>query len=379
MAVLLGKFVGLARKSGYSMVVLMQKFTAQLTDALQGIKPLKAMNCERFLIPLFEKTNSELDRTIRLQVFAKYGLSLLREPIVVSVLAFGMYFLLTYQKVHFAELLTMVVLFHRSVAYIGVVQQAFQQVRASEFYYWSINKLTESAINDEEIFIENGKAEFTQSIEFNDVNFSYNQHDVLKKVTFELPASGLCALIGPSGAGKTTLSDILCGLNAIDSGKITIDGDAFDKIDVKLWRQRIGYVPQELFLFHDSIAKNVTLGDSSISPERVIQALNDAGALGFVQNLEHGIDTVIGERGLKLSGGQRQRVAIARALVRNPRLLILDEATTALDPDTELEIINTIKKLSNNISVLAISHQESIVNAANRVFFLENGQLKRIK
>jgi ATP-binding cassette subfamily C protein len=136
----------------------------------------------------------------------------------------------------------------------------------------------------------------------------------------------------------------------------------------------IGYVPQETLLLHDSVFVNVTLGDEKLKSEDVEGALRDAGAWDFVQELPEGLFTVVGERGLKLSGGQRQRIAIARALVHEPRLLILDEATTALDPENEAGICVTLRKLKGKLTILAISHQPAILGAAERAYRLEDGK-----
>ena len=142
----------------------------------------------------------------------------------------------------------------------------------------------------------------------------------------------------------------------------------------------IGYVPQDLFLFHDSIINNVNLGDILISNEKVEEALRDAGAWDFVESLPEGMNTIIGERGIRLSGGQRQRISIARAIVRDPELLILDEATTALDPQTEEKILKTIGNLTKKgITIVAVSHQIAVLDIADQVFRLENGKFEKIK
>ena len=144
------------------------------------------------------------------------------------------------------------------------------------------------------------------------------------------------------------------------------------EIDPISWRQRIGYVPQDLLLFHDSILRNVSLGDESIERGQVEQALKDAGAWDFVSSLPDGMDQLVGERGSLLSGGQRQRIAIARALVGGPRLLVLDEATTALDPVTEAAICQTLASLKGRVTILSISHQHAMRRVADVAYELEN-------
>ena len=141
----------------------------------------------------------------------------------------------------------------------------------------------------------------------------------------------------------------------------------------------IGYVPQDLFLFHDTILKNITLGDPQIRKKDVVKALKDAGAWEFISELSEELNTVIGERGIRLSGGQRQRLSIARAIVRKPQLLILDEATTALDPATEEKILQTLRKLTQKgITIVAVSHQTAVLDIADDVYRLEEGVFEKV-
>ena len=179
--------------------------------------------------------------------------------------------------------------------------------------------------------------------------------------------------MGPSGSGKTTIIDLVIGLLRPESGEVDIDGVPMAQIDLRAWRQMVGYVPQETVLLHDSVVQNVTLGDPSISEARVIEVLEQAGAWGFVQALPEGLHTSVGERGGRLSGGQRQRIAIARALINRPQLLILDEATSALDPDSEAAIIATLQALKSRLTILAITHNSALADAADVVHHLSPG------
>jgi ATP-binding cassette subfamily C protein len=156
-------------------------------------------------------------------------------------------------------------------------------------------------------------------------------------------------------------------------GEVWIDNLPLAQIDLRSWRRMIGYVPQETLLLHDTVFINVALGDKDISAADVEQALRSAGAWKFVSALPKGVNSVVGERGHKLSGGQRQRIAIARALVHKPRLLILDEATTALDPENEAAICATLRGLRGEITILAISHQPAVLEVADRAYRLKKG------
>jgi ATP-binding cassette subfamily C protein len=191
---------------------------------------------------------------------------------------------------------------------------------------------------------------------------------------------GVTAIIGASGAGKTTLVDLILGLHRPTGGEIRIDGASLAEIDLMRWRGMIGYVPQELILFHDSILANVTLGEPAYTREDVERALRQAGAWEFVAPLGDGMDHVVGERGGALSGGQRQRIALARALVHKPQLLILDEATSALDPVTEAGIVRNVRELADRtgITVLSISHQAAWMSVADKVIRVEGGAVREI-
>jgi len=170
--------------------------------------------------------------------------------------------------------------------------------------------------------------------------------------------------------------DLLTGLVEPDAGQVEVDSVPLSQIDLQDWRQRIGYVPQETLLLHDSIHMNISFGDPAIDAARVEAALRAAGAWDFVQRLPDGTASSVGERGSLLSGGQRQRIAIARALVHDPDLLILDEATAALDAETELEVWRTIAQLRGRTTVVAISHQPALASVADRIYRIEDGRAR---
>ena len=181
--------------------------------------------------------------------------------------------------------------------------------------------------------------------------------------------------VGQSGAGKTSIVDLVLALHDPSSGRILVDGRPLDGIDREAWRRGIGYVPQELHLLHDTIRRNVTLGDVEIDDAAVVAALDAAGALAFVERLPEGLDATVGEGGAKLSGGQRQRIALARALAKNPRLLILDEATSALDPATGRAIAERVATLKGRMTVIAVTHREEFLDIADRVCRIEAGRI----
>jgi ATP-binding cassette subfamily C protein len=190
-----------------------------------------------------------------------------------------------------------------------------------------------------------------------------------------VPAREITVLTGPSGAGKTTIADLILGLYVPNQGRVLLDGVPLDELDLQSWRHLVGYVPQELVLFHDTIFANVALGDLGIRKTDVRRALQLAGAWEFVDALPEGMMTQVGEGGAKLSGGQRQRIALARALVGNPQLLILDEVTSALDPETEWQIVQGIQDLAGDMAVLAITHRPAFLEIADRLYRVADGRV----
>jgi ATP-binding cassette subfamily C protein len=203
-----------------------------------------------------------------------------------------------------------------------------------------------------------------------DVSFAFGKKTVLTGVSMFIPAGQITTVTGASGAGKTTITDLLLGLYLPAHGRVLIDGVSLAEIDLHRWRRMVGYVPQEVILFHDTVFTNLTLGEPELTREDAQRALEAAGAAEFVAQMPEGLDSVVGERGTLLSGGQRQRIAVARALIHKPSLLILDEATSALDPYTEAEICGNLKALSERtgLTMLAISHQTAWVQAAHLVY-----------
>jgi ATP-binding cassette, subfamily C, bacterial len=211
------------------------------------------------------------------------------------------------------------------------------------------------------------------------VSFSYGQKAVLANVNLECPANGITVLIGPSGAGKTTIVDLIIGFYLPAHGRIFIDGDSMADVQLSKWRSKIGYVPQELTLLRGSVLDNITLNDPSISTDQVIEALRLAGALSFVEALPAGIHADIGTMGAKLSGGQRQRISLARALVLKPKLLLLDEVTSALDDVTEAEICENITELSGKFTIVAITHRPAWTKIAQRLYRVMDGQVEQVR
>lgn len=213
-------------------------------------------------------------------------------------------------------------------------------------------------------------------IRFDNVVFAYDpERIVLKGISFTVPAGKTVAVVGPSGAGKSTLSRILYRFYDIASGAVTIDGQDVRGVTQASLRAAIGIVPQDTVLFNDTIRYNIAYGRIGASGEEIENAARHAQIDGFIRDLPHGFDAMVGERGLKLSGGEKQRVAIARTILKNPPILLLDEATSALDTGTEREIQSALGEISKNRTTLVIAHRLSTVVDADEILVLERGQI----
>jgi ATP-binding cassette subfamily C protein len=239
--------------------------------------------------------------------------------------------------------------------------------------------MIDAANFDAETMTTGASPSLEQGVDLRDIRVELDGSVVLDNLSFSIPAGKITALAGASGAGKTTTADLITGLVRPDAGEVYIDGVPLAELDLREWRQLIGYVPQETLMLHESVAKNVSLGDPNLTPEDIERALRDAGAWEFVSELPGGVDCSVGERGMRLSGGQRQRIAIARALVHGAKLLILDEATTALDPKSEAFVWAAIEALRGRATVLAISHQPALTGVADRIYRIIDGKCTEIE
>ena len=220
---------------------------------------------------------------------------------------------------------------------------------------------------------------FKDKIQLNDVSFKYESDDtVLKNISFEIKKGSTVALVGSSGAGKSTLADLIPRFYDVNQGAIEIDGQDIRYVTLNSLRRLMGIVTQETILFNDTVKANIAYGQKDVDDEKVIAAAKAANALEFIEELPKGLDTVIGEKGVKLSGGQRQRLAIARAIMKNPPILILDEATSALDTESERLVQEALETLMTDRTVLVIAHRLSTVTNADKIIVMEKGLIKEM-
>ena len=367
-----------SRHAGEHQTELQKSLLTLISAQFAAAKPLKAMAREDHVDALLTDQTQQLERALRRQVISKEALTAMQEPMLAIMVGAGFYLSLNVLHIPIADSIVMLFMLARVVSYLSKGQKAYQQVVVRESAYWSMVHEIEQAQAQREPQGGDRIVPFTQELRFDGVSYAHGEtRQILKNQTLTVPAPGLTLVIGPSGAGKTTLLDLVVGLRQPDAGRILIDGVPLEEMNLREWRRQIGYVPQESVMVDESVPHNLTLGEV-MSEERIRAALRAANALEFVEEMPQGMATRVGEGGSRLSGGQRQRLAIARALIHEPRLLILDEATSNLDPEAQEAIVDTVSRLKDRMAILAVAHQERLVRVADRVYRLADGVVEPV-
>ena len=370
----LHRLVRATRRAGTKQTHLLRHLLSYLSDVLSSVKSLKAMARDNVADAILHEQSIQLEKATRKEVISRAALLALQEPILAALTASGLYIALVVWNLSLPEVMVMVFLLTRILGLLNKTQRRYQQLTVQESAYWALRTAAEDARAAAERATGTITPTLQQGISLRHVAFDYDRKQIFQDLNIEIPVKSFTAVIGSSGVGKSTLLDLLCGLAEPKSGEILIDGVPLHNIDLRQWRHLIGYVSQDTVLLHDTILNNTLVGAPTLTTEDAERALKQAGAWDFISSFPEGIQTVVGERGGMLSGGQRQRIAIARALAHQPLLLLLDEPTSALDPQSEQLICETLKKLAEDYTIVAVSHQPAVINAADRVFILSNGQ-----
>lgn len=375
-----GKMVQKGRAAAKRHRSQMRHQAAKFTDAMIGIKQIRAMGRTRRFAELFETEARAMAATLRTRVFHGEYASEIQEPVIGCVLAVGFFLALHSMSLPLIEVVIMAILLVRTISLLAPVQGQLQKFIQVFDQYQALDGLVGDTIAAAEVSEGKKPASFNCAIMFDEVAFSYGETVVFTDLNLQIACGEITSLSGPSGVGKSTIVDLIVGLHRPLAGAIRIDGTDLRDIDLQSWRSMVGYVPQEVTLFHDSIFRNVCLWDEGVTEADVEAALRLAGAWAFVQDRPEGVHTVVGERGHGLSGGQRQRISLARALLYKPKLLILDEATTGLDPETESQICSDIQGLcrGHGLTVLAVSHQPAWQTVADRVYRISDGSAQEV-
>lgn len=371
----LGGFITKARKASYRQTDRTTALLSDMVDAMANIKPLKTMHRYEPLLKSVDRTFQKLRKAAVRRELAKAGLAQSGTAVFAVIACVGIYVAHTLLKVPFPDLLVSAIILNQVVSAVSRSQRLVQMASLLEGSHIRTLELISETEANREINTGVKTPLIAGGCRFEDVDFFHGDKQILHGVDLEIPANAITVLSGPSGAGKTTIIDLLIGLHRPASGRILIGDTPVEELDIVQWRKQVGYVPQELSLFHASVRMNLTLGDTTISDEAIHAALRQAGADGFIAALPQGLDTDVGETGSKLSGGQRQRISLARALVGGPKLLILDEVTSALDPHTEAEIVENIAGLRGAYTIIAITHRPAWTEIADHLLRVVGGRV----
>jgi len=261
------------------------------------------------------------------------------------------------------------------VASLGWISSIIQQAEASQ------KRINEFLKQKSEIISKNNKeVDISGDVEFKNVNFTYKDTGIqaLKNISFKIDKGDKLGIIGKTGSGKSTLLNLIVRLYNIDNGELVIDENQINDINIKSLRSQIGYVPQDVFLFSDTIENNIRFGSVNSSDKEVIEVSKISDIHDDILGFKNKYKTILGERGVNLSGGQKQRISIARALIRKPKLLILDDCLSAVDTETEENIINSLNNLNYSTTTIIVSHRVSSMKNANKIIVLNNGHIEEM-
>ncbi len=374
LVVVLWTLVRMARNAGIRQTETAKDMLSHMADMLQGIKPLRAMALEQKFLDVLRSHSSQLEKAQVDQLFAAQAMRIFHEPLMVTTVIAGLFIVTATGILSNSELALMAILFMRLLTGMNSAQNEYQRMVNQEAALWSlIGSIEETEAASDHWPGSGGVPDKIEHVAFRDVCFSHGEKVILRNANLDIEAKSLTALVGMSGSGKTTILDLLSGFYLPESGIITVNGKNLSDIDLNEWRRNIGFVPQEVFLFNDSILENILMGRKDLSEDDAWEAIQAAEGLDFVSALPNGIHSPVGENGRLLSGGQRQRIAIARAIVHRPQLLLLDEATSALDPETEGVLLETLKRLSENMAVIFVSHNTAVLGYAQKIYKIKDG------
>ncbi|WP_078553433.1 ABC transporter ATP-binding protein [Bacillus alkalicellulosilyticus] len=376
------KFLSRSFALGNRTFELGQRYLGGVTDQMNGIKDIKSNTLEESRMSWYEDVTNDMKNEQLAYTILKTKSQFNYKMASAILIAAFIYLSIHLFNAQAAQLMLILVIFSRLWPRVAGIQGSLEQLSSYLPAFSNVLKLQQEASEAVEMSQDNEKdvrpIQIKQAINCKDVSFRYHQdipNYALSQLNLLIPANKMTAVVGPSGAGKSTLIDLLMGLNQPETGQIFLDGVPLTSSNLKAWRQAISYVPQEPFLFNETVRENLLLIKEDASEEEMWEALEFSSAAEFVQKLPQALDTVIGDRGIRLSGGERQRLVLARAILRKPSILILDEATSSLDTENEAKIQEAIERLKGRMTIVVIAHRLSTIRNADQVVVLESGKI----
>ncbi len=355
---------------------------AMVSEHVEAIKLVKAFGAEARTLHAFEGLADRSARVAADAARVQAGAQMATAAGATTLLAAVVFVALHWLRLPVAATLVLVFLLWRLLPRVMDVQQSLRDAVHELPGYETVERVLAECLaagegDAGERRAGTGTVVLRDAVGFDDLAFAYEGGSaVLRGVCASVPAAQITAITGPSGAGKTTLADLVLGLLRPTGGRLLLDGAPLTDANLDAWRRAVAYVPQEPLLFHDSVIANLRWAWPEATSGDVARALRQADAEEFVRRLPSGLDTVVGDRGVRLSGGERQRLALARALLRRPTLLVLDEATSALDAESEARILQVIDGLRGSTTVLLVTHRAAPLRHADVVYVLDDGVLR---
>lgn len=376
---IIGRIGRSLKRQGIAVQEKLGHILSTIEETLGGMRIIKAFNAERIQYAKFEDQNSELfrikNRVNRKRELASPLSEVLGIAAVVCVLWYGGKLVLRNTFLDPGDFLAYILIFSQIIQPLKTLSAAAYNIKKGaasvERIEHLINEPVVIANPVKPVFLQS----FEQSIEFKNVTFYYDDKKILDDINLKIEKGKTVAFVGSSGAGKSTLADLIPRFHDATDGAILIDGIDIRKYDLQSLRDQMGIVTQEPILFNDTIAGNIAMGKSNIPMEQIEQAATVANAANFIRQKEDGYETTVGERGGKLSGGEKQRITIARAVLKNPAIMILDEATSSLDTESEKLVQDAINNLMTNRTSIVIAHRLSTIKHADEIVVLQKGKI----
>lgn len=376
------KLINNSNKLGKETYDLSQMYIAGITDHFNGIKDIKSNMLEESHLNWFRGLSKKMEenriKLVKLNTISQFIYKLVSAFLIATF----MFFSIKMFQAQPAQLMLIIVIFSRLWPRFSGIQSNLEQLGSIIPSFKALIELQNQCdaskeLNERELHLIK-PISLMEGLECRNVSFRYNLDEpvnTLQNINLQVPANRMTAIVGRSGAGKSTLIDLLMGLNQPETGQVLIDGNPLTNNNLLVLRRSISYVPQDPFLFNATIRENLLIIDQNASEETIWESLEFAAAADFIKKLPNGLDTLIGDRGIKLSGGERQRLVLARAILRKPSILVLDEATSALDTENESKIQEALERLKGTMTILVIAHRLSTIKNADQVIVLDQGEI----